>query len=101
MSDGLAPSLPHANNESSSVQNKLYRKLLTAKRLLVVNLKQWAKGNDLDNLATEFPEIKKFLRITKLALMITYATPRLKRNYLGMWKTCFIRCLRLHDGTIE
>ena len=43
----------------------MYRKLLTAKRLLVVNLKhlinelEWAKGNDLDDLATEFQEIKK------------------------------------------
>ena len=64
MSDGLTLSLPHANNASPLVQDKLYRKLLTAKRLLVVNLKHvknelaWAKGNDLDDLATEFQEIK-------------------------------------------
>ena len=50
MSDGLTPSLPYANNASPSVQDKLYRKLLTTKRLQVVNLKHlknelaWAKG---------------------------------------------------------
>ena len=66
MSDGLAPFLPHANNAFPSVQNKSYRKLLTAKRVLVVHQKhlknelEWAKGNDLDDLATEFQEIKIF-----------------------------------------
>ena len=65
MSDGPTPSLPHANNAPPFVQDKLYRKLLTAKRVLEVNLKhlknelKWAKDNDLDNLATEFREIKK------------------------------------------
>ena len=50
MSDGLTPSLPYANNASPSVQDKLYIKLLTTKRLLIVNLKhlknelEWAKG---------------------------------------------------------
>ena len=39
MSDGLTPSLPHVNNAFPSVQDKLNRKLLTAKRLLAVNLK--------------------------------------------------------------
>ena len=39
-------------SRSDSVEDKLYRKLLTAKRLLVVNLKhlinelEWAKGNE-------------------------------------------------------
>ena len=61
MSDGLILSLPHANNAPPSVQDKLYRKLLTAKRLLVVNLKHvknelaWANGNDLD--AGVLPEL--------------------------------------------
>ena len=32
-------SLPHANNVSLLVKNNLYRKLLTARRVLVVNLK--------------------------------------------------------------
>ena len=44
------------------VQDKLYRKLLTAKRVLVVNLKHLKnelEWNDLDDLATEFQEIKK------------------------------------------
>ena len=60
ISDGLTPSLPHANNAFPSVQDKLYCELLTAKRLLVINLKhlknelEWAKGNDLDDFATEF-----------------------------------------------
>ena len=35
---GLTPSLPHANNAFPLVQD-LYRKLLTAKRVLAVNLK--------------------------------------------------------------
>ena len=37
--DELTPSSPHANNASPSVQDKLYRKLLTVKRVLAVNLK--------------------------------------------------------------
>ena len=66
MSDGLTPSLPHANNVPPLVQDKLYHKLLTAKRVLVVNLKhlknelEWAHGNGVDDLAAEFQEIKKF-----------------------------------------
>ena len=84
VSDGLTPSMPHVNNASPLVQDKFYRKLLTAKRLLVVNLKhlknklECAKGNDLDDLATEFKEIKKSFANYKLASMITYATRRLK-----------------------
>ena len=39
-SDRLTSSSPHANNVSSLVKDKLYRKLLTAKRLLVVTIKQ-------------------------------------------------------------
>ena len=65
MSDGISSFLPHANNAFPSVQDKLYRELLTTKKVLVVNLKhlknelEWAKGNNLDDLATEFQEIKK------------------------------------------
>ena len=96
MSNALTPSLPHANNASALVQDELYPKLLTAKRVLAVNLKhlknelEWVKGYDLDDLATEFQEIKNLLLIIKLALMITFATRRLKCNYLVMWKTCLI-----------
>ena len=65
MSDGLALSLPHANNAFPLVQDKFYRKLLNTKRVLVVNLKhlknklEWAKSNDLNDLPTEFQKTKK------------------------------------------
>ena len=48
----------------SSFQDKLYRKLLTAKKVLVVSMKhlenelEWDKGNDLDDLAIRFQKVK-------------------------------------------
>ena len=96
ISDGPTPSLPHANSASPLVQNKLYCKLLTAKRVLVINLKHpktnWngLKTMTLSILRQSSKKLKNPSRIIKLALMIIYATQRLKRNYLVMWKTCLI-----------
>ena len=53
-----------ANNVFPSVRNKLYRTRLTAKRVLVVNIKRFenelelAKANELENFAIQSQEIK-------------------------------------------
>ena len=88
ISDGLTSSLPHADNASPLVQDKLYCKLLTAKRVLVVNLKhlknelEWAKGNDLDDLATEFKEIKKSFADCETRVNDNICDPEIKAQLL-------------------
>ena len=107
MSDGPTQSLPLANNASPSVQDKLYRKLLTAKRLLVVNLKhlknelEWAKGNDLDGLATEFREIKKSFADYKTRVNDNICEPEINSQLLSDEEDLFNRCLQLHYGTMS
>ena len=46
-------------------------------------------------------KLKNPSRIIKLALMITYATWRLKRNYLLICEDLFNRCLQSHDDTMS
>ena len=107
MSDGLTLSLPHANSASSLVQDKLYRKLFIEKKLLVVNLKhlknklEWAKGSDLDDLATEFREIKKSFAYYKILVNDNICNLEIKAQLLSDMEDLFDRCLQSHNDTMS
>ena len=105
-SDGPTPSLPHANNVSPSVQDKLYCKLLTSKRALVVHIKhlknelEWAKGNDLDDLATQFQEVRISFAGYKTRVNENICDPEIAAQPPNDAEDLFSRCLGLHDITM-
>ena len=82
-----------------------YRKLLTARRLLIVNLRYLKTNQDVVKVMTlmilrqSFKKLKNLLRNIKLALMITYATQ--KAQLLSDVEDLFSRCLQLHDSTMS
>ena len=74
----------------------MYRKLLTAKRVLVDNIKhlenelEWAKGNDHDGLATQFQEVKMSFADYKTLVHDNMCDSGIKAQLLMMCKTCSI-----------
>ena len=76
---------------------KLYRKLLTAKRVQAVNLKrlknelEWAKGNDFNDIATKFQEIEKFFADYKTRVNDNICDPEIKAQLLSDVEDLFDR----------
>ena len=104
---GLHPHYPMLIMRLLLVQNKLYHKLLTAKIVLAVNLKhlknelEWAEGNDLDDLATEFQEIIKSFVEYKTRVNDNMCDLEIKAQLLSDVDDLFNPCLQLHDGTMS
>ena len=89
------------------VQNKLYRKLMTAKRILEVNLKhlknklECAKADDLDDLAAEFQKIKKSFADYKTRVNDNISDPEINVQLHSDMEDLFNGSLQLHDGTVS
>ena len=89
------------------VRDKLYRKLLTAKIVLVVNLKclknelEWAKGNDLDDLATEFQEIKKSFADYKTRVNDNICDAEIKAQLFSGVEDLFNWCMQSQNNIVS
>ena len=107
MFDGLTPFFPHANNESPTVQGKLHRKLSTAKRLLVVNLKhlknelKWAKATTLTILRQSSKKLKKSFADYISLVNDNICDPEIKAPLLSDVEDLFNRCVQSHNYTMS
>ena len=89
-----------------SVQDKLFRQLLTAKTVLIVYAKhledelEWAIRNNLDDLATQLQEAKIFFADYKTCVNFNICELKTKTQLLNNVEDLLDRCRELHDNTM-